>query len=105
MWSVVDGDAPYGPVPAAPAGTKVRPPKPLRDLDVRCSHEDVPVPFALVEPLFLRDADKARAVIVTESDVTVWFDGAVLAAEPIAIAARVVAQLATDAVLPEGPYR
>lgn len=105
VWSIVDGDVPRGPLPDLPAGSKLRAPRPLDHLDVRSSHEDEPIPFALLEPLFVRDTDKARAVIVTESDVTVWFDGAVLAPEPIAIAARVVAQLATDAVLPEGPYR
>jgi hypothetical protein len=105
VWSVVDDDVPRGPLPSLPAGEKVRAPRPLRHLDARCSHEDAPLPFSLVEPLFVREADKARAVIVTESDVTVWFDGAVLAAEPIAIATKVVAQLATDAGLAEGPYR
>ena len=104
-WSVVDDDVPRGPLPDLPAGGKLRAPKPLRHLEVRCSREDAPPPFELLEPLFVRAADKARAVIATESDVTVWFDGAVLDAEPIAIAARVVAQLATDAGLAEGPYR
>lgn len=105
VWSLVDGTVPRGPLPDVPPGKTVRSPKPLRHLDARCSHADAPVPWTLVEPLFVRDADKARAVFVTESDVTVWFDGAVLVAEPIAIAVRVVAQLATDAVLAEGPYR
>ena len=105
VWSIVDDDVPRGPVPEVPAGSKLRAPRPLRHLDVRCSHEDAPPPFPLLEPLFVRDTDKARAVIVTESDVTVWFDGAVLAAEPIAIAARVVAQLATDVGIADGPYR
>ncbi len=105
VWSVVDDNVPRVPLPDLPRGGKLRAPKPLRHLDVRTSHDDVTLPFALIEPLFLRDTDKARALIVTESDVTVWFDGAVLAPEPIAIATRVVAQLATDAVLPDGPYR
>lgn len=105
VWSIVDDNVPRVPLPDLPRGSKLRAPKPLRHLDVRSSHDDAPIPFALIEPLFVRDADRARAVIVTESDVTVWFDGAVLAPEPIAIATRVVAQLATDAVLPDGPYR
>ncbi len=105
VWSVVDGDAPRGPLPELPAGGKQRAPKPLRHLDVRTSNDDAAIPFTLLEPLFVRETAKARAVIVSESDVTVWFDGAVLAPEPIAIATRVVAQLATDAVQPDGPYR
>jgi hypothetical protein len=44
-------------------------------------------------------------VIATTTEITVWFDGAVLEPEPIAIAARVIAQLATDSGLAEGPYR
>lgn len=104
-WSVVDDDVPRGPLPDLPAGSKLRAPPALRHLDVRCSREDAPPPFALLEPLFVGAAGKARAVIATETDVTVWFDGAVLAPEPIAIAARVVAALATDAGLAEGPYR
>lgn len=105
VWSIVDGDVPRGPLPELPAGSKQRAPRSLRHLDVRVSHDGAAIPFALFEPLFVRDTDKARAVIVSESDVTVWFDGAVLAPEPIAIATRVVAQLATDSVLPDGPYR
>ena len=104
-WSVVDDDVPSGPLPDLPAGDKVRAPKWMRRLDARCSHADVPPPFELLGPLFVTGPHPARAVIATETDVTVWFDGAVLTAEPIAIAARVVAQLATDAGLAEGPYR
>ena len=104
-WSIIDDDVPRGPLPEPPAGAKVRAPKPLRHLVARCSRAEAPPPFALLEPLFVRATDKARAVIATSTDVTVWFDGAVFAAEPIAIAARLIAQLATDAGLAEGPYR
>ena len=104
-WSVVDSAVPRGPLPDLPAGDKVRAPKWMRRLDARCSHEDLPPPFELLAPLFVNGPHPARAVIATETDVTVWFDGAVLEPEPIAIATRVVAQLATDAGLAEGPYR
>jgi len=103
-WSVLDDDAPRGPIPEPTTGDKLRAPRPLRHLQVRCSTGDTP-PFAVLEPLFLRETDKALAVIASTTSITVWFDGAVLAAEPIAIAARVIAQLASDAGLAEGPYR
>lgn len=104
-WSVIDDDAMRGPVPKPPDGVKLRAPKPLRHLEVRCSTKEAPPPFALLEPLFLRERDNAIAVIATTTSITVWFNGAVLAPEPIAIAARVIAQLASDAGLAEGPYR
>jgi len=103
-WSLTDDDVPRGPLPET-GGRKVRVPRSLRHLEARCSREEAPPPFELLEPLFVRASDKARAVIATETDITVWFDGAVLAAEPIAIAARVIARLATDAGIAEGPYR
>ncbi len=104
-WSVVDDDVPRGPMPELRSGDKLRGPKSLRHLTARASRDEAPPPFELIEPLFVRAADKARAVIATETDVTVWFDGAVFAPEPIAIATRVVAQIATDAGLADGPYR
>ncbi|MDB4960467.1 MAG: hypothetical protein JWP01_466 [Myxococcales bacterium] len=105
-WSAIDDEV-RGPLPAIPSGKKVRPPAPLRHLEIR-SRDPSPPPFALLEPLFVRPgtkADKARAVIAGETDVTVWFDGAVLDAEVIALATRFVAQLATDTGISEGPYR
>jgi len=104
-WSVIDDDAPRGPIPDPPDGGKLRAPGPLRHLEARCSEATAPPPFTILEPLFTRATDKAIAVIATSTSITVWFDGAVLAAEPIAIAARVIAQLATDTGLAEGPYR
>ena len=103
-WSILDDDAPRGPIPDPPDGGKLRAPPPLRHLEARASTDEAP-PFNLLVPLFTRETNKALAVIATSTSITVWFDGAVLEAEPIAIAARVIAQLATDAGLAEGPYR
>jgi hypothetical protein len=102
-WSAIDDDI-AGPLTHLPSGRKIRAPDPLRHLVVR-SATPSPVPFALIEPLFVHTTHPARAVIAGDTDVTVWFDGAVLEPEVIALATRFVAQLATDAGLSEGPYR
>jgi hypothetical protein len=64
----------------------------------------LPVPDPALAALFAHEAGP-ELVIASATDVAVWFRGAALDPEPIALATRLVAQLASDAGIPEGPYR
>lgn len=62
------------------------------------------LPEPVLAPLF-GHKDRPTSVVASSTEISVWFTGAVLDPEVIALATRTVAQLASDAGTPEGPYR
>lgn len=103
-WAV-HAAAPEAPLPPLPRGTRVTGPPPLDGLPIRVSHLSAPPPFPALVPLFTRLSDPAIAVIVDAAGAAVWFEGAVVDPEPLAVAARLVAVLTHGASTEAGPYR
>jgi len=102
-WAIHAGGA-APPIPAPPRGPRIAGPPPLAWTG-RSSHADEPLPFAPLAHLFTRPTDPVIAATGTPLGIALWFEGAVLDPEALALAARHVALLTHGASPEVGPYR